>query len=224
LFQQRYLEVAQANGGAALHYPHRYLAPVNTGVPSGLDLDGNGETDGIGRDRGNDAWGYGLHPGQYGMLVLSRFPISDYENRDISVAGSENRGMLHCQIALPEPHGTLHVICVHLGLKEAHRHAQMKKICDMVNSLPPDAPVVVAGDFNDWQGRANTILKQGAGLKEVFSMKTGRPARTFPARFPVLRLDRIYVRNATISHPWALPRKPWSHLSDHAPLAVEIHL
>ena len=75
LFQQRYLEVAQPAGGEPLRYPYRYLAPVNTGVPSGLDLDGNGETDGIGRDRGNDAWGYGLHPGQYGMLVLSRFPI-----------------------------------------------------------------------------------------------------------------------------------------------------
>lgn len=75
LFQQRYLKVAQAGGGEPLHYAYRYLAPVNTGIPSGLDLDGNGETGGIGRDRGNDAWGYGLHPGQYGMLVLSRFPI-----------------------------------------------------------------------------------------------------------------------------------------------------
>ena len=77
LFQRRYLEVAQAGGGEPLRYEHRYLAPVNTGVPSGLDLDGNGETDGVGRDRGNDAWGYGLHPGQYGMLVLSRFPIDE---------------------------------------------------------------------------------------------------------------------------------------------------
>ena len=75
LFQRRYLEVAQAGGGEPLHYAHRYLAPVNTGVPSGLDLDGNGQTGGIGRDRGNDAWGYGLHPGQYGMLVLSKHPI-----------------------------------------------------------------------------------------------------------------------------------------------------
>src|SRR3546814_14376375 len=58
-----------------LHYPYRYLAPVNTGVPSGLDLDGSGTIGGEGRDRGNDAWGYGLHPGQYGMLVLSRYPI-----------------------------------------------------------------------------------------------------------------------------------------------------
>lgn len=86
LFQRDYLEVAQAGGGEALHYPHRYLAPVNTGVPSGLDLDGDGRgglpghaaaapDEAARRLRGNDAWGYGLHPGQYGMLVLSRHPI-----------------------------------------------------------------------------------------------------------------------------------------------------
>lgn len=75
LFQRDYLEVAQPGGGDPLRYPYRYLAPVNTGVPSGLDLDGSGTVGGEGRDRGNDAWGYGLHPGQYGMLVLSRYPI-----------------------------------------------------------------------------------------------------------------------------------------------------
>ncbi|KGM57160.1 endonuclease [Lysobacter arseniciresistens ZS79] len=75
LFQRDYLGVAQPGGGDPLRYPYRYLAPVNTGVPSGLDLDGNGTVGGEQRSRGNDAWGYGLHPGQYGMLVLSRFPI-----------------------------------------------------------------------------------------------------------------------------------------------------
>lgn len=75
LFQRDYLELPQPGGGAALRYPYRYLAPVNTGVPSGLDLDGDGTVGGAGRARGNDAWGYGLHPGQYGMLVLSRHPI-----------------------------------------------------------------------------------------------------------------------------------------------------
>lgn len=75
LFQQRYLAVTQPGGGEALHYPHRYFAPVNTGVPSGLDLNRSGNVGTEGRARGDDAWGYGLHPGQYGMLVLSRFPI-----------------------------------------------------------------------------------------------------------------------------------------------------
>jgi endonuclease/exonuclease/phosphatase family metal-dependent hydrolase len=75
LFQRAYLAQAQAGGGAPLHYPHRYFAPVNTGVASGLDLDGDGKVGLHGREYGNDAWGYGLHPGQYGMLVLSRHPI-----------------------------------------------------------------------------------------------------------------------------------------------------
>ena len=75
LFQRDYLEMPQAGGGAPLTYPYRYLGPVNTGEPSGLDLDGDGRIGGEGRAAGNDAWGYGLHPGQYGMVVLSRYPI-----------------------------------------------------------------------------------------------------------------------------------------------------
>ena len=50
------------------------------------------------------------------------------------------------------------------------------------------------------------------------------PARTFPSLFPLLSLDRIYVRNCSVHLPVVLPRKPWSHLSDHAPLAAEITL
>ena len=69
LFQQRYLGVSQS-GQAPIEYPYRFIAPVNTGVPSGMDLDRNGKLGG-----GNDAWGFGMHPGQYGLLVLSRYPI-----------------------------------------------------------------------------------------------------------------------------------------------------
>jgi endonuclease/exonuclease/phosphatase family metal-dependent hydrolase len=68
-FQRDYLGVGQ-HGRQPIAYAHRYFAAVNTGVPSGLDLDGDGRTDSPG-----DAWGFGRHPGQYGMLVLSRFPI-----------------------------------------------------------------------------------------------------------------------------------------------------
>ena len=74
LFQERYLGVGQS-GEQAIAYPYRYFAEVNTGVPSGLDLDQDGRVGGEGRFHGNDAWGYGLHPGQYGMLVLSKHPI-----------------------------------------------------------------------------------------------------------------------------------------------------
>lgn len=74
LFQQNYLAQPQ-DLQMPIRFPYRYFAAVNTGVPSGMDLDNNGTIGNAGRDRGNDAYGYGLHPGQYGMLVLSRFPI-----------------------------------------------------------------------------------------------------------------------------------------------------
>ncbi len=69
LFVNRYLGEGQF-GERAIGYAHRFQAPVNTGVASGLDLTGEGENNGPG-----DAWGFGMHPGQYGMLVLSRYPI-----------------------------------------------------------------------------------------------------------------------------------------------------
>lgn len=74
VFQRDYLEVGQ-HGEAPIHYPYRFFAPVNTGEPSGMDLNGDGRVGGPGRLYGEDAFGYGLHPGQYGMLVLSRYPI-----------------------------------------------------------------------------------------------------------------------------------------------------
>lgn len=69
LFQRRYLEVGQF-GEQPITYAHRFTAPVNTGVPSGLDVNGDGK---LGTP--NDCWGFGLHPGQFGMVVLSQYPI-----------------------------------------------------------------------------------------------------------------------------------------------------
>jgi len=163
--------------------------------------------------------------GDHGNAVLSRFPIVAFENRDISVAGHESRGLLHCTLRVPGCGHELHAICVHLGLKEAHRRHQLELLGEIIRShVPDDAPLLVAGDFNDWGKRAHRILERCAGLREVFVQAHGRAARTFPAQFPLLALDRIYVRNARAHAPLPLPRRPWSRLSDHAPLAAEIAL
>jgi endonuclease/exonuclease/phosphatase family metal-dependent hydrolase len=156
---------------------------------------------------------------------MSKFPIVHYQNHDVSMPGPEKRGLLHCVIRLPDRPQDLHAICVHLGLAESHRVQQLDLLCDIVRTEVPDgAPLVVAGDFNDWRRRAHSVLEREVGLKEVFVSAYGESARTFPSRFPVLSLDRIYVRNASVHLPVVLPRRPWSHLSDHAPLAAEIHL
>ena len=69
LLQERYLGVSQG-GQEPLRYPYVFFEPVNTGVPSGMDLDADGASDGPG-----DAWGFGAYPGQYGMALLSVHPI-----------------------------------------------------------------------------------------------------------------------------------------------------
>ena len=128
-------------------------------------------------------------------------------------------------LRVPDREVDIHAFCVHLGLKEGHRREQLSLLCAMLrDEVPADAPVIVAGDFNDWRRRAHSPLLRDAGLSEVFVHAQGRAARSFPARFPLLQLDRIYVRNARVHAPVVLPRRPWSHLSDHAPLAAEIVL
>ncbi len=163
--------------------------------------------------------------GHHGNAVMAKFPIIHDRNHDVSVSGPEKRGLLHCVLRVPGQAVDVHVICVHLGLMERHRQEQLLRLSEMVRGEVPDnAPLVVAGDFNDWRRRADAVLWKAAGLREVFVDAYGAPARTFPARLPLLCLDRIYVRNASVHLPVVLPRRPWSHLSDHAPLAAEIHL
>jgi endonuclease/exonuclease/phosphatase family metal-dependent hydrolase len=163
--------------------------------------------------------------GDHGNAIMSKFPIVRFENHDVSISGPERRGLLHCELQIPGRPVNVHAICVHLSLTEAHRTQQMDMLCNLVHTdVPAHAPLIVAGDFNDWRHRADAQLARGAALHEVFVQANGRPARTFPARLPLLRLDRIYVRNAIGHAPVVLPNKPWSHLSDHAPLAAEIEL
>jgi endonuclease/exonuclease/phosphatase family metal-dependent hydrolase len=159
--------------------------------------------------------------GHQGNALLSKFPIVRQQNRDISIPGHEERGLLHCVLALPGGR-ELHAICAHLGLLEKHRRRQLALLCELVDDeIPRGAPVVVAGDFNDWRAAGHPLLAR-CGLKEVFATMHGRLARSFPARLPLLPLDRIYVRNVRVESPRVLSTRPWSHLSDHAPLVATI--
>jgi endonuclease/exonuclease/phosphatase family metal-dependent hydrolase len=161
--------------------------------------------------------------GHHGNALLSKFRIERFDNHDFAVDGDETRGILHAVLAPPDCE--LHAVCVHFGLTEPQRLGQLERLCELIAAgVPAKAPLVVAGDFNDWRLRVHALLTERLGMREVFVTAAGAPAKTFPARWPLLRLDRIYVRNAGVHAPWVLPRKPWSHLSDHAPLAAAIEL
>jgi hypothetical protein len=71
LFRDNYLEVSQ-NGADPVDYPYYFVAPSNTGIPSGFDLNNDGVVGGP-----DDAYGFGFFPGQYGMVVYSKYPIDD---------------------------------------------------------------------------------------------------------------------------------------------------
>jgi hypothetical protein len=73
LFRDNYLEISQ-NGAEPIEYPYFFVAPSNTGIPSGFDLNNNGVVAGP-----DDAYGFGFFPGQFGMAVYSRYPIN-YED------------------------------------------------------------------------------------------------------------------------------------------------
>lgn len=161
--------------------------------------------------------------GHHGNALLSKYPIVQWQNVDVTVAGSEPRGILHCVLDVPRA-PQLHAVCVHFGLREAHREQQVDALLDLIaRAIPSDAPLVIAGDFNDWRERAHRRLLRNSPLEEIHARANGHPARTFPARWPLLRLDRIYVRNLR-HRPLHLQRRPWATLSDHAPLAGEVQL
>lgn len=162
--------------------------------------------------------------GDHGNAILSKYPIVHYRNHDISSSRVERRGILHCVIDLPQGQ-QLHVICTHLSLGESQRQRQFQQLCSVIASeVPPQAALFVAGDFNDWRGRAHPILRREAGLREAFIEAGGRAAASFPARWPMLQLDRIYFRNAGVLRCEVLRTAPWSRLSDHLPLYVEARL
>ena len=163
--------------------------------------------------------------GHHGNAILSRYPILRAENEDVSHHALERRGMLHCEIELPEIAQPLHCICVHLALHERGRRHQVGAIIDRLNrEVPGDAPVVVAGDFNDWRNRAGKRLEEDLGLEEACRDHRGKPERTFPSSFPVLRLDRIYVRGFRVRHTHVHHGPMWRRLSDHAALSAHLQL
>ena len=157
--------------------------------------------------------------GHHGNAILSRFPILDSHNQDVTLLKFERRGLLHCRIALPDGR-PLHCVCVHLSLFGRSRRRQMEELSSYLEQIaPPGTPLVIAGDFNDWRNRAAAHLAERLGLEEVFGQ---RPVRSFPAALPLFRLDRIYVRGLQVREAQVHFGPPWSALSDHAALSARL--
>jgi hypothetical protein len=143
------------------------------------------------------------------------------ENLDISAHLFESRGLLHCEIELGNGTPSLHCMNVHLGLFERGRQWQIRALVDRIRAEVPDgAPLIIAGDFNDWRSKGDRALTEALNCVEVFEHVNGRPARTFPSLMPVFRLDRIYARGLKVVDARVHYATLGKRMSDHAALAA----
>jgi endonuclease/exonuclease/phosphatase family metal-dependent hydrolase len=154
--------------------------------------------------------------GHHGNAILSRWPLQDAKNHDVSNSKLQRRGLLHATIEIDSVQ--IHIICLHLDLTYRGRTAQLGRLKKLIEgSIPNEAPVIVAGDFNDW---SSLISDLGPGFLEVSKVAVGRFAKTFPSWFPILPLDRIYFRGIDLRllNISRLEGPVWQGLSDHIPL------
>lgn len=158
-----------------------------------------------------------LH-GHHGNALLSRFPIVRKENRDFSDHALEKRGVLHCVVRVDKRN--VHCFVIHFGLFARSRERQAEALIEWINrEVPQRAPLLIAGDFNDWRDRLSRRLIDSVGVTEVMG-----GARTFPALVPWLRMDRIYQRGFRVHRADVLKGPEWARLSDHAPLVADLSL
>ncbi len=179
--------------------------------------------------------------GHHGNALLSRHPVLSFTNQDVSDHAFEARGILHCVVQAAQC--DIHCYVIHLGLFARSRRRQTEALIEAVgSSSPPGAPLIIAGDFNDWTDQLSDSLRSRLGVTEVFDSNlptrgfgaylrtlSGRgpkmtPARTFPSAMPWLRLDRIYVRGFRTESAQVLHGGIWAKLSDHAPIVASLEL
>ena len=163
--------------------------------------------------------------GHHGNAILSKFPFQSWENINLVTNKNFSRSLLHGIIEIPTYDRFLHVICFHLGLREKARAKQAKILCQRISShVPEDAPLIIAGDSNDIKGCLHGYFDRELNLQEAHVTSEGGHAKTFPALFPMLPLDRVYFRQLKVIESCPLDSDPWHKLSDHLPLFTRFEL
>jgi endonuclease/exonuclease/phosphatase family metal-dependent hydrolase len=156
--------------------------------------------------------------GEHGNAILSRWPVVAHQHEDISDHRFEQRGLLHVEVMV---HGrAVHVVVVHLGLIRASRVRQVAQLQRFIErEIPPTAPLLVAGDFNDWGALVQRALR--ATHLKTFE---GTGQSTYPARLPLVQLDYVYARGLTPLGVQVPRGRIWWRMSDHLPLIAEFGL
>jgi len=159
---------------------------------------------------------------QFGNAVLSRFPITQHIEHDLSWKTCEPRRVQRVDVALDGC--TLHVYNVHFGTAILERTHQAERLAAIVSDRHVAGPKLVLGDFNEWmRGKATQILVEK--LNSVDLTNYLRRRRTYPGVFPILHLDHIYYDGAVDIVGVELARTRLSLVaSDHLPLVADVRV
>jgi endonuclease/exonuclease/phosphatase family metal-dependent hydrolase len=159
---------------------------------------------------------------QFGNVVLSRFPILQHAQYDLSWKTCEPRGCQRVDIQVGED--LLHLYNVHLGTAFLERRHQAGRLSAIVHDRRVGQPKVVLGDFNEWmRGLATALLSER--LQSIDLRAHLRRRRTYPGVFPLVHLDHIYYEGQVEVAKLELPRTRLSLLaSDHLPLVAELRV
>ena len=172
---------------------------------------------------GKNAIADGRH---HGNAVLSKFPFAKWGNLNMSPWRFASRSLLHGTIPIPGTSRQLHVVCLHLGLLGMERRQQLRKLNEhLAANIDIHDAVIVGGDFNDWTGKqVSRWLDPALGLTEAFMFSQQGFAKTFPAVWPLLCVDRLYFRGLNLISCACLNAPQWQELSDHVPLYARFEL
>jgi endonuclease/exonuclease/phosphatase family metal-dependent hydrolase len=151
--------------------------------------------------------------GEYGQMLLSRWPFGGSKVHDISWPEREPRRAICAEVETPA--GPLRVIATHLGLSLRERGAQTRKLLDIVDGGAKTT--VLLGDFNDWFWAGSVR----GPLAEALPARTRH--RTFPSIRPLLRLDRVYCRPEGVLVNSFVDRKA-RFISDHLAVIADVRL
>jgi endonuclease/exonuclease/phosphatase family metal-dependent hydrolase len=161
--------------------------------------------------------------GEHGNALLARWPLGDVGHHDVSDHRFEQRGLLHVPVHWNGR--TLHAVVAHFGLMHASRLRQVQRLADFLSAqVPHDAPLMVAGDFNDWTEKLDAPMRE-IGLRRAQPPGERVTQRlTFPSLAPVFALDRFYLRGLRCRSSFVPRGAPWARMSDHLPLVAELEL
>ncbi|HWS55163.1 MAG TPA: endonuclease/exonuclease/phosphatase family protein [Pyrinomonadaceae bacterium] len=165
--------------------------------------------------------------GAYGNVVLTRLPVEDCRNYDITWRWREPRGCLRVDVRTDLPgEPVLHLFNVHLGTAFIERRHQGRRLVseDVLRDGRLAGPRVVLGDFNEWtHGLASRLL--GEELRSADVRQHLRTRRTYPGAFPLLHLDHVYYDSGLELERLALHRSRTALVaSDHLPLVADFRL